>query len=88
MLIRVTNSVNVPNIFHKQGWDDDWHQDWDRKWGNWNRNATGMTILKTTNHNNYPKPCSDDVTNTVKVKATAGSVTVTAQDTETVKVTN
>jgi hypothetical protein len=77
-------SVNVPDICHRTGWNGDWRQDWDRQWGDWYRNQYWDDHSGTWDRTNCPKPCPNNVTNKVKVTASAGTQTVSASDSETV----
>jgi hypothetical protein len=81
-------TVKLPNICHKSGWAGDWRQDWDRSCGDWSRRSYWDSHCTSWDRNNRPVPCASDVTNIAIVTATAGSVTVTAQDSETVKVSS
>ena len=83
-------SVNLPTVFYKKGWNNDWHYDWD-KWGGdynrthyWDDDYWGHYL--GWDYYNYPYYCSGTVTNTAKVTATGGTITVTASDDVTVKI--
>ena len=79
-------SVKLPDVCHRSGWDGDWRQDWDRNCGDWYRRAYWDDRCTSWDRDNHPVPCAGDVTNVATVTATAGAVAVTAQDSETVKV--
>jgi hypothetical protein len=78
--------VNLPNIFHKAGWNRDWHLDWDTLFGDPTRAKYWDTFSQSYDHTVDRKPCTSDVTNTATVTAKAGTTTLRAKDTETVKV--
>jgi hypothetical protein len=81
-------AIKLPNICHKSGWGGDWRQDWDRSCGDWSRRSYWDSHCTSWDRNNRPVPCASEVTNIAIVTATAGAVTVTAQDSETVKVSS
>jgi hypothetical protein len=83
-------SVNLPDVFHKKGWDGDWRQDWDRAAGDYNRvhywddSYTGHT--PSWDYSSNPDICSGTVTNIAKVTASSTGGTVSATDDATVNI--
>jgi hypothetical protein len=77
-------SVNLPTVFYKMGWNNDWRYDWDKGVGDYNRthywddDYSGHFL--GWDYNTHPYYCSGTVTNTAKVTATGGTATVTASD--------
>ena len=83
-------SVNLPTVFYKKGWNNDWRYDWDKWVGDYNRthywddDYSGHSL--GWDYNTHPYCCSGTVTNTAKVTATGETATVTASDDATVKI--
>jgi hypothetical protein len=86
------DSVHLPRIFHKKGWDLDWHHDWDSWWGNlarlwkWDDDWWDHDNDQDYDYDRHPKPCTTTSTNVAKATAKYAGGTLTATDKATVEI--
>jgi hypothetical protein len=94
LVTKSDGAINPPHVYHKLGWGDDWREDWDRRFGDYFRNRKwdddrwwdDRDNDRDYDYDKRPEQCATVSTNIAKVTATAGTVTVTATDKETVQV--
>ncbi len=86
------DSVQIPKVFHKNGWDNDWHGDWDFWWGDhyrggrWDDDKWGHDNDHDYDYGKHPKPCTTTSTNIATVVAKYGDQVLKATDKATVQI--
>jgi hypothetical protein len=85
-------SVVAPKLYHKKGWNGDWRRDWDRERGwpdrsrYWDDDRLGDANDADYDYDVNPRQCATASTNIATVTATAGGVSVTDSDKETIEI--
>jgi hypothetical protein len=85
-------SVVAPKLYHKKGWNGDWRRDWDRERGwpdrsrYWDDDKGGSPDDADYDYDATPRQCATSSTNIATVTATAGGVSVSDSDKETIEI--
>ncbi|MBI2529429.1 MAG: DUF11 domain-containing protein [Candidatus Rokubacteria bacterium] len=85
-------TVMPPRLYQKKGWNGDWRQDWDLSHGwpdrsrHWDDDKPGHDNDADYDYDSSPEQCPTSATNVARVTATAGGMTVSATDKETVQI--
>jgi uncharacterized repeat protein (TIGR01451 family) len=85
-------TVMPPKLYQKKGWNGDWRQDRDQSHGwpdrsrNWDDDKSNHDNDSDYDYDSNPEQCPTSATNVARVTATAGGVTVSATDKETVQI--